>query len=170
MNEMQEESEYQEPSKSQLKREDTALQDLAKELAGLSTAQLSGLSLPEDIFDAVRATASMPPKGARKRQLKFIGGLLRNLDVDPLREELAALKSQSVHTAREHHKIEQWRDRLLAEDNQALTNLLNEYPSADRQQIRQLIRNAKKETETGKPPKSSRLIYRYLKELFEEND
>ncbi|MGZ4998507.1 MAG: ribosome biogenesis factor YjgA, partial [Methylobacter sp.] len=70
------------------------------------------------------------------------------------------------HAVREHHTAERWRDRLIAEGNDALTELLDEQPHADRQLLRQLLRNAQKEAETNKPPKSSRLLYRQLKELF----
>lgn len=162
------EDELERPSKSQQKRESAALQDLAAELADLSRSELTGLSLPEPLFNAVCEASGMPPKGARKRMLKYIGGMLRKMDVEPVREKLAKLRNQSVHSAREHHKIERWRDRLMSEDDQALTALLSEYPNADRQKLRQLIRNAKKEAETQKPPKSSRQLFRILRELFEQ--
>ncbi|MGR9099616.1 MAG: ribosome biogenesis factor YjgA [Gammaproteobacteria bacterium] len=168
MNGFNEELEGQVPSKSQLKRDDTALQELASEMACLSEAQLASLTLPERLFDEIRAATAMPPKGARKRQIKYIGGLLRQMDVSPIREQLEKIKSRGAKSVREHHQIEQWRDRLVAGDEGALTELIDMYPGADRQQIRQLVRAAKKETETGKPPKSSRLIYRFLKHLFEE--
>ncbi len=163
------EEEQERPSKSQLKRDSAALQDLAAELADLSRSELTGLSLSEPLFNAVCEAAGMPPKGARKRMLKHIGAMLRKMDVEPIRENLAKLRNQSVHSAREHHKIEHWRDRLITEDDQALTVLLSEYPNADRQQLRQLIRNAKKEAGMEKPPKSSRQLFRYLRELFEQS-
>lgn len=162
------EDELERPSKSQLKRDSTALQDLAAELADLSRSELTGLSLPEPLFEAICEAAGMPHKGARKRMLKYTGGMLRKMDVEPIRENLAKLRNQSAHSAREHHKIERWRDRLINEDNQALTELLSDFPEADRQQLRQLIRNAKKEIEGGRPPKSSRELFRYLRELFEQ--
>lgn len=162
------EEEPERPSKSQLKRDSAALQDLAVELADLSKSELTGLSLPEPLLNAVCEAAGMPPKGARKRMLKYIGAMMRKMDVEPIRENLAKLKNQSVHSAREHHKIERWRERLITEGDQALTALFSEYPDADRQQLRQLIRNAKKEIEADKPPKSSRQLFRYLRELFEQ--
>jgi ribosome-associated protein len=76
------------------------------------------------------------------------------------------MKNKSAHAVREHHTVERWRDKLVAGGNEALTELLKERPHADRQQLRQLLRNAQKEAEANKPPKSSRLLYRYLKELF----
>ena len=162
------EDELERPSKSQLKRDSAALQDLAAELANLSRSELTGLSLPEPLFNAICEAAGMPHKGARKRMLKYTGGMLRKMDVEPIRENLAKLRNQSAHSAREHHKIERWRDRLIIEDNQALTELLSEFPEADRQQLRQLTRNAKKEIEASRPPKSARQLFRYLRELFEQ--
>ena len=76
------------------------------------------------------------------------------------------MKNKSAHAVREHHIAERWRDKLIAEGSNALTELLNEQPQADRQQLRQLLRNAQKEVEAAKPPKSSRLLYHYLKDLF----
>lgn len=155
-------------SKSQLKRESAALQDLAAELAELPKTQLASLSLPEDIFNALCQAAAMPPKGARKRQLKYVGGLFRNIDVHPIIDKLARLKNQSADAARELHKVERWRESLIAGDDAQLTELLDEYPAADRQYLRQLIRNAKKEAAQGVAPKSARLLFRYLRQLFED--
>lgn len=159
--------EPQKPSKSSLKRESLGFQQVAAELADLSSAQLSEMDLPEKLSNAIREAAGMPPKGARKRQLKYVAAMLRDMDAEPVKEKLAKLKNQSVHSAREHHKVERWRDRLLTEDDQALTELLEELPEADRQQLRQLIRNAKKELETDKPHRFYRQLFRYLKELFD---
>lgn len=155
------------PNKTQIKREIAALFELGEEMAELSNAQLNQLDLPAELKSAVILAAGMPPKGARKRQLKFISSLLRNADSDAIIEKLARMKTQSAHAVREHHKVEKWRDRLIAEGNDALTELLEDCPEADHQHLRQLIRSAQKETELAKPPKSSRQLYHYLKELFE---
>lgn len=169
MEEFDENTEQLAPSRSQLKREDQALVDLARDLAELPAGQIQQLPLPEQVIDALHAAAAMPPRGARKRQIKFIGGLMRKLDISSVKEHLARLKSQSAHATREHHQTEQWRDRLLSEEKSALTELLNQFPDADRQQLRQLIRNAKKELADEKPAKSSRLLFRYLKTLIAED-
>lgn len=158
------------PNKTQLKRDMAVLFDLGEEMSGLTASQLKILELPEKIHKAVAEVAGMPLKGARKRLLKFIAAQLHKIDVEPIREKLARLKNKSAHAVREHHIVERWRDRLIAESDDALTELLDEHPGADRQQIRQLIRSAKKEAETAKPPKSSRMLYRYLKALFNVSD
>ena len=154
-------------SKSQLKRESAALQDLAAELAELSKAQLTALSLPDDILAALSQAAALPPRGARKRQLKYVGGLFRGIDVGPVMEKLARIKNQSADAARELHNIERWRERLIAGDDAALTQFLSEYPAADRQHLRQLVRSAKKEAGQNASPRHARLLFRYLRELFE---
>jgi ribosome-associated protein len=154
------------PNKTQIKKEIAVLFALGEEMSGLPAAQLKNLELPENIYKPLAEVAGMPHKGARKRLLKFIAGQLHKIDVEPFLEKLARMKNQSAHAVREHHLVERWRDRLIAEGNDALAALLSEQPHADRQQLRQLLRNAQKEVEAAKPPKSARLLYRYLKDLF----
>ena len=154
------------PNKTQIKKDMAVLFALSEEISELSTAQLQNLELPENIHKAVVEVSGMPHKGARKRLLKFITGQLHKIDVEPILEKLARMKNKSAHAVREHHTVERWRDKLIAGGNEVLAELLNEHPHADRQQLRQLLRNAQKEAEANKPPKSSRLLYRYLKELF----
>jgi len=154
------------PNKTQLKKDMAALFALSEEMSELSATQLKYLELPENIHKAVVEVSGMPHKGARKRLLKFITGQLHKIDVEPILEKLARMKNKSAHAVREHHIVERWRDKLIAEGNDALTELFNEQPHADRQQLRQLLRNVQKEAEAAKPPKSSRLLYRYLKNLL----
>ncbi|MGZ4991028.1 MAG: ribosome biogenesis factor YjgA [Methylobacter sp.] len=154
------------PNKTQIKKDMTALFALSEEMSELSAGQLKILELPELIHKAVAEVSGMPHKGARKRLLKYIAGQLHKMDVEPILDKLSRIKNKSAHAVREHHVVERWRDRLIAEGNNALTALLDEQPHADSQLLRQLIRNAQKEAEAGKPPKSSRLLYRQLKELF----
>ncbi|MDD1627209.1 MAG: DUF615 domain-containing protein [Methylococcaceae bacterium] len=154
------------PNKTQIKKELAVLFALSEELSELSAAQVKYLELPDNIHKAVMEVSGMPHKGARKRLLKFITGQLNKIDIEPVLEKLARMKNKSAHAVREHHIVERWRDRLIAGGNNALTEFLNEQPDADRQQLRQLLRNIQKETEAGTPPKSSRLLYRYLKNVF----
>ena len=158
------------PNKTQIKKDMAVLFALSEEISELSAAQVKQLELPDNIHKSVVEVSGMPHKGARKRLLKFITGQLNKIDLEPVLEKLARMKNKSAHAVREHHMVERWRDRLIAGGNDALTELLNEQPHADRQQLRQLLRNIQKETETAKPPKSSRLLYRYLKDLFNVED
>lgn len=155
------------PNKTQIKKDMAALFAISEEMSELSMGQLKTLELPEVINKAVVEVSGMPHKGARKRLLKFIAGQLNKIEVEPIFEKLARIKNKSAHAVREHHIVERWRDRLISEGNDALTELLDEQPHADRQVLRQLLRNAQKEAAAGKPPKSSRLLYRQLKDLFQ---
>lgn len=160
------------PNKTQIKKEIAALLALGEEISTLPSAQITALGLPVKLDTAIREIIKMPHKSARKRQLKFIAQQFYKMesDVEPILEKVAKFKNQSGHAVREHHIVEKWRERLLNEGHDALTELLDEYPHADRQQLRQLVRNAQKEKELAKPPKSSRLLYRYLKALFDVED
>lgn len=158
------------PNKTQIKRDIAALFALAEKLAELKPAQLATLELPEEIRKGITEVAGMPPKGARKRLLKFITQQLYSIDVTPIAEKLARMENKSAHAAREHHQIERWRERLIGEGDDALSELLDEYPDADRQHLRQLLRNAQKEQASAKPPKSSRLLYRYLRSLIADEE
>ena len=158
------------PNKTRIKKDMAILFALSEELSVLPSTQLKALELPDNIHKALTEASGMPHKSARKRLLKFITGQLNKIDIEPYLEKLARMKSQSAHAVREHHIAERWRARLINDGNIALTELLNEHPHADIQQLRQLIRNAQKETELAKPPKSSRLLYRYLKVLLNIDD
>ena len=158
------------PNKTRIKKDMAVLFALSEELSVLPPTQLKALELPDNIHKALTEASGMPHKSARKRLLKFITGQLNKIDIEPYLEKLARMKSQSAHAVREHHIAERWRARLINDGNAALTELLNDHPHADRQQLRQLIRNAQKETELAKPPKSSRLLYRYLKVLLNIDD
>ena len=157
------------PNKTQIKKDIATLLALAEQISTLPSAQITALGLPEKLEALIREIAKMPRKAARKRQLKFIAQQLYKMEsaVEPIIEKVAKFTNQSGHAVREHHIVERWRERLLNDGHNALTELLNDYPHADRQQLRQLVRNTLKEKEIANPPKSSRLLYRYLKALFE---
>jgi len=158
------------PNKEQIKRDIAEIAKLAEEMTHLTEAQLASMKMPDQIESAIVAAKKMPStKPARKRQLKYITAKLRDIDLEKVTEVIGRIKTKSAHGVREHHQAEQWRDKLIAcENNDVLTELLNEQPTADRQHLRQLQRNAQKEAKAEKPPKSSRLLYKYLKELISE--
>lgn len=158
------------PNKTQIKKDIAEVAALAEELTHLTDAQLSAMQMPEKIENAILDTKKMPAtKPARKRQLKFITAKLRDIDLETILEHMNRLKTKSAHGVREHHQAEQWRDKLIdGSGNSVLTELLNQFPNADHQHLRQLQRNAQKEAKEEKPPKSSRILYQYLKELVAE--
>ncbi len=153
-------------SKSQLKRESHARQSLGEELVQLNSAQLRKFELPEDLLQAIKAAQTIRQHGAKKRQMQYIGKLMRNIDVDPIKQGLDDLKGISAQAIATQHKIEQWRQRLIDEGDDALQTLLQEHPDVDRQRIRQLLRSVQKEAQNNKPPKAFRELFKYLREFM----
>lgn len=158
------------PNKTKIKKEINVLFAMGEVMAALTADQLASLELPENIHQALSEVSGMPPTGARKRLLKYIAGQLHKLDVEPFREKMALIQHTSVHSVREHHLVEKWRDQLINQGNEVLTELVNQYPSADLQHIRSLLRNIKKETQNSAPPRSTRLLYQYLKNLLKADN
>ena len=155
------------PNKTRIKKEIAEVFAMAEEICALSPAHIAEFELPENIEQALRDAGKMGQNSARKRLLKQITAQLRKLDTAAIHEKLARMKNRSAHAVREHHQAERWRDLLLAANgNQQLTQFMEEFPGADSQHLRQLQRNAQKEAKEAKPPKSARLLYKYLKELI----
>lgn len=152
-------------SKSEIKRDAEELKRLGAELVDRENA-LDKIPLDTDLRDAIELAQRIKKEG-RRRQLQLIGKMLRNRDVDPIRQALDKLKNRHNQQVALFHKLEQIRDRLIDDGDDAVAEVLNLWPDADRQQLRSLIRNAKKEKEGNKPPKSARLIFQYLRELAE---
>lgn len=156
-----------ETSKTHRKREMTALRDLGEELLLLKPGQLQQIPLPEQIRDAIDAALKMTSHGAQRRQKQYIGKLMRTIDPAPIQSALQAIKEHGHASATRFHDLERWRDRLLTETDTALASFLETYPQADRTRLRQLARNAVAEQERGEAPKSSRALFKYLRELTE---
>jgi ribosome-associated protein len=155
------------PSKTKIKKQMLDLQDIGEQLVGLSTDKLKELDLPERLFDAVREMKRINKFGAQRRQMQYIGRLMRDVDPAPIVAKLESWSGKSHHHIAWLHQIERWRDRLL--DNEtALTELLADHPAADAQRLRALIRNALKEKELEKHPKSYREIFQVLREIMPE--
>ena len=151
-------------SKSQRKRDALALQALADELVRLPASQLDALPLDDALREGVLEARTLA-RGAYRRQLRFIGRLLREGDADPVRSALAALKRAGDTDRARLARLERWRERLMEEGDAAVTELLDAFPGADAQQLRRLVRNARREREAGQPPHSYRRLFRLLREL-----
>lgn len=152
-------------SKTQRKKQMHALQDLGETLVALTPAQLSGLELPERLADALAQARRISGFEARRRQMQYIGRLMREIDTAPIAERVQALRSARQRHNSRHHDLEQWRQRLLADDA-ALTELARAAPGLDLQQLRTLVRNARKEQVAERPPKAQRALFRTLRELL----
>ena len=154
-------------SKSEIKRDAEELKRLGLEMVELGKNALDKIPLDEELRAAIELAQKIKKEG-RRRQLQLIGKMLRNRDVDPIRLALDKLKNRHNQQVALFHKLEALRDRLIEEGDDAVPEVLRLWPQADRQQLRSLIRNAKKEKEGNKAPKSARLIFQYLRELAEE--
>ncbi len=151
-------------SKTQLKRQADKLQILGKTLTELSKEELSQLDLPETLYLAIVEMQSIHQNGARKRHLQYIGKLMRNIEPELTQKITETMQKRDSGDKAKLHKLEKWRDRLLNEGDEALQELLETYPESNAQHIRQLIRSALKEQQLQKPPKSSRKLFKYLRD------
>ena len=155
-------------SKSQIKREMHELQKLGEELVALSAAARAKIPLDDELQDALQLADKLGNKReALRRHIQFIGRLMRTRDLEPIEQALALLRNTNQAATRQFHKVENWRDKLIA-DGDAVTEFIAAYPEVDVQQLRQLIRNAKKEQEKQQPPKYYRELFQLIKPLIIE--
>ncbi|MFA5676930.1 MAG: ribosome biogenesis factor YjgA [Pseudomonas sp.] len=168
MTEFPEEHEDQnddEKSKSQVKREMHAYQDLGRRLIDLKPAQLDKLELTDKLRAALEEAHRHTARGALKRHLNFVGKLVREQpDIDAIRALVDRLDSNSHAHAHYFHQLERWRDRLLTGEPSEQDAFLDVYPNAERQTIRQLVRQAAKETAENKPPAAARKLFKLIRE------
>ena len=151
-------------SKTQRKKQMLELQDLGKQLVELPDAQLAAMELEPALEQAVLEARRMKSHEAKRRQLQYIGRLMRDVDAAPIRERLAALSGSSARAAAAHRRLEALRERLLADD-EALTQFAAEHPGIDVQKLRSLIRQVRHDRDAGRPPRGYRDLFRLLKDL-----
>ena len=157
-----------EKSRTRMKKEASALQKTGEKLVALSDDQLTRIELPAVLLRAVRDAKQIKSRGARKRQMQYIGSLMRKIDVAPIEQAIWIIEKGAYDQAMAFHRVEAWRDRLLAGDDELMEEILSSRSLANRQRLGQLVRSARKEKERGAAPKSSRNLFRYLKELDED--
>ena len=161
------EPEYDRPSKSQLKREMTALQKMGQELVEQARERVKRVPMPEDVREAILICQQIKDHEGRRRQMQYVGKKMRTLDeaeIALIQKTIDSWKGASKSETAAMHALERRRDKLLADDN-ALTELMAEHPQLDVQQLRTMIRNARKEQAENKPPKAYREIFQILKDL-----
>jgi len=156
-------------SKSQRKRDMDALKRLGEELLDFDAAALDRLELPEDLLDAIRTAKKIHAHGARKRQLQYIGKLMRAIDPEPVHAAIEARRHHQDSNAGEFHLLEELREALISEGDSALATVLEHFPTADRRHIRKLAQQARKEREMNQPPRAARRLFRDLRELQENS-
>ena len=155
------------PSKTQRKRAMHELQALGERLVELNPEQLAAVALPEDLREAVERARRITKREARRRQLQYIGRLMRSVDPEAIREKLKAWDGVSAGETARLHRIERWRERLI-EDDGALGALAGAHPGIDTQRLRALVRNAREERDAGRPPRAYRELFRALREIVWE--
>jgi ribosome-associated protein len=154
------------PSKSQRKREMLALQELGERLVALPQSRLDRVELPTTLRDAVLEARRINARGGRKRQLQFIGRLMREVDARPIEEALARMDGADRAGTALLHQAEHWRERLLADGDDALAEFVERHPGVDRQHMRRLQRSARTERDGGSAPRDQRALFRLVSETL----
>ena len=162
------------PSRSQQRREALDILELGERLVALTAAQLARLPVPDELLPHIRETQRITSHGARKRQLAFLAKQMRRQDdaaLDAIRDALGKDGEAARRETAAMHRVEALRDSLLGDDGDAaMTALLGEFAGADRQKLRQLVRNTHEERKRNKPPHAFRELYRELRELTAQDD
>jgi len=155
-------------SKQQQKREAEAAQQMGREMVELPQAHFDALTkrldLPEDLHQALLAARSIKSHEAHRRQLQYIGKLMRGIETAPIEQALAQLRQGGQQARARQHHLEHWRERLLQEGEAALDELLQLQPQADAARMRQWIAQARKEAAELQPPRAARQLFRYLRD------
>ena len=153
-------------SRTKKKQHVEELQKLGAALIALPSATLDALGLPADLLAAVREAQHITSHEALRRQVQFIGKVMRRIDPEPVRAAVAAITGQSATARARQKRLEQWRERLIADDA-ALTEFASQNAGADLQAMRALIRNARKEIAESKPPRAQRELFRIIRDCGE---
>lgn len=156
---------FTQKSKTQKKKEARSLQELGEQLITLSTEQIENINLPGAIYEAVKFAKTIKKHGALRRQMQYIGTLMRKIDPEPIQEALHQIEQGNCKKTAVFKEIEKWRDELIAGNKVLMKEILKKCPDADRQQLNQLVRTAIKERENNAPPKASRKLFRYLNKI-----
>lgn len=151
-------------SKTEMKNDMTSLQKLGEELVDIKPTALAKFPLPEELRQAI-AEAQRFKNEARRRQLQFIGKLMRNIDPEPIQAALDIYRNKHAQATTQLHKLELLRDKLIEQGDSVIEEIMEKYPKADRQRLRQLYLQAVREKKANKPPKAYREIFQVLRDL-----
>ncbi|MDT8896060.1 ribosome biogenesis factor YjgA [Halomonas sp. I1] len=152
------------PSKSQLKREMHALQSLGERLIAMNDAERARFPLSDELLAAIDETGRIRAREARRRHMQYVGKLMRREDLDGIRAVFDELDREQLQRDHAFHRLEKWRDRLIDEGDDAVAAFIDAFPDTDRQALRQLIRNARRERDQGKPPTNARRLFKLIRE------
>jgi ribosome-associated protein len=157
-------------SKSQIKREMTALQDLGKKLIELKDPQLKKMPISDDLMKAVLESRNITQREATRRHLQYIGKLMRDEDAEAIQYALDEFDSSSQRFTQALHELELWRSRMLSDSANAITEYVEQYSKTDIQHLRQLVRNALKDQTSGKNTGASKKLFQYLRENSKQHE
>ncbi len=153
-------------SRSEMKRDMLELQALGEAIVKLSKGQLETIPLEDEtLAEAIHTARRIKHREGLRRQMQYIGKLMRKIDTDDIRAAYQKLQDGRKEDARQFHELEKWRDRLIESGHKSIEEVMTKYPDADRQHLRQLVMQANKELKNKKPPAASRKLFKYLREL-----
>lgn len=152
-------------SRSEKKRRSTAIQKIGEELASYPISAVRSFNLPDFILQEFEELYTITKHEARRRKMQYIGKMLREIDIEPIKARIEEAQEGKAAQSADFQHLERLRERLIQGDKEVLNTVVEAYPNVDLQKLRQLVRNTKKEMEKQKPLKSSKLLFRYLREL-----
>ena len=161
---------YDGPSKSQLKRESHHMVDVGEEILKLSSQDIRSLQLPDELNAAIATALKIKSRSGLKRQRLYIGKLLRSMDSEAIESQLRKIQHRHDTNTAQFKRLEKWRDSLVDNDKQTLNDVIAHFPDIDRQHINQLIRAANQEKQRGKTPTASRKLFKYLRDMEEQQN
>lgn len=155
-------------SKTQKKRDCDDIQDLSDKLVSLNKDELAQIKMDDVLRNAIEEAHRITSNGALKRQRHFIAKIMRGVDIETIRQQLQnVLHKHDIHGAT-FKRMERWRDSIIKNGDKGINTFLEEYPQADRHHLRQLLRNINKEQEKNKPPAACRQIFKYIREIVDQ--
>ena len=158
------------PNKTKLKREIAALQKLIDQMTGMTDKELRRIKIDEDVIEEVAKVRVIKPSGARNRQLKYCAKQLTGIDLSVAETYLNDRHSQQLEINQKFHNLERWRDKLIENGDAVMGEALTEWPDIDRQHLRQLVRDAQREAEKGKPVGAKKKLFKLLRDSTPDED
>lgn len=155
------------PNKTQIKRECDHLLDIGDDILKLKREEIDSLELPSDLEEAIHTALKIKSRSGLKRQRQYIGKLLRNIDSEAVEVQLRKIQHRHDTNTAQFKRLERWRDNLIANDKETLSEIIARFPDIDRQHMNQLIRSAHQEHKQNKAPAASRKLFKYLRDLEE---
>ena len=149
-------------SKTELKKDSKKIQEFGRRISELTINNIEAFKFPSNIYEATIGLKNIKSNSAKKRQVQYLGKLLREIDLTDAFLIMKLLKVSSQKEIQRNHIIEDWRDKLLS-NNDSITQFVDEYPKIDRQSLRQTISNAQKD---NKSPKYSRQLFKLIKDII----